>query len=285
MRTLANTPNEYKKNRGLSVQKWKLPFWFTFKPYVNRVKLGEGGLVVFNLFYSVFAHRNFKIIVIEFFLSLMVLSALYAFNDYNDREEDVHNPKKDQQFIASIIQYSHFFLALNIFWTLLTAILASFLLEQYKSGVIVGLYIINVMYSRKLKAIPFADIIAVSLWGGIFIMLAGRLNLLLATIAGVMTGIAHIFQIITDKTADSKNQIKTSVVALPGSELIFLATVCFLLGGLLFVAGGIWWALSCFLPLAVYCISKKNVTLSWHISRIYFFCCWLALLNFYYGGV
>ena len=51
-------------------------------------------------------------------------------------------------------------------------------------------------------------------------MLSGKFHLTLFCIAGIMTGIAHLFQIMTDKTSDIKNDIQTSVVALPGWNFI-----------------------------------------------------------------
>jgi len=263
--------------------KLKTVFQFVFKPYFNRVKLGEGGLVIFNLFYSVFSQRNTQVVLTEVLLSFFVLCALYGFNDYNDRVADAKNKKKEIAFIASIIQHERLFFIVNTLLTILTIICAGFFLDHTKMVVVACLYIVNYAYSLKLKSIPFIDLVAVILWGALYVTISGKLQIMLALVVGVMTGIAHLFQIITDKVADGENNIQTTIVAMPSKEILFLSALCAMLGGLLLAISNIWCAVSCIVPIVVYYVSN-NVVFSWYVSRVYFFICWLVLLNLYYGG-
>ena len=131
---------------------------------------------------------------------------------------------------------------------------------------------------------PVVDIIIVGIWGGLYVMISGNFQWSLIFIVGIMTGIAHLFQMMTDKVSDGDNNIKTTIVALPGSGLLFLSALCVALGSLLFITLNIWWAVSGLLPVFIYALSRR-VTLSWHVSRVYFFICWLALLTLFYGSL
>jgi 4-hydroxybenzoate polyprenyltransferase len=257
---------------------------FIFKPYFNRVKLGEGGLVVFNLAHSIYAHAEVKPIVIETLISFVTMCALYGFNDYVDRMNDINNEKKDKSFVSSILVNTRLFILVNAGLSILTLSAAYFFLDLTKVGVLVLLYAVNCFYSIKLKSVPVFDILIVMVWGGFFVLLVGKNFWMLALVAGVMTGMAHLFQMLTDKVSDEIANVKTSVVAMPGFEMMFLSMLSIGLGASLYFCLGWWWALTCIIPILVYCISRR-VTLSWHVSRFFFFMCWIALLNSYYGSL
>ena len=78
-------------------------FLLIFKPYTNRIKLGEGGLVVFNITHSLMAEEWSYKVLFSGILSFFVMCALYGFNDFKDAEEDMVNPKKDLGFIELIL--------------------------------------------------------------------------------------------------------------------------------------------------------------------------------------
>jgi 4-hydroxybenzoate polyprenyltransferase len=268
----------------LSVPKWRIATGFILKPYFNRVKLGEGGLVVFNLFHSIYAHNNLSVIITEVVLSFFVMCALYGFNDYTDRQKDGHNEKKDRNFIYTILQNEKLFIWLNLLLTITTILAALFFFTSSKMMVLLALYTINFLYSKRFKSVPVIDIVAVGIWGGLYVMVSGEFQWILIIVVGIMTSIAHLFQILTDKVSDGKTNTKTTVIALPGSEFLFLSSLCLLLGFFLFESLGFWWALSASFPILIYTFTRR-VTLSWHVSRAYFFICWLALLPLYYGGL
>ena len=252
-------------------------------PYFNRVRLGEGGLVVFNLFYSIYAHRDWKMVIIETLVSFIILCLLYGFNDYSDRDYDIINAKKDQNFSRRIIEHSRSFLVFNTLLTTIIIVFVSFAFDPLRLLAVCFVFLINYTYSKKLKSFPLVDILAVIFWGGVFVMLSGRFSIYLICTAGIMTGISHLFQMMTDKSSDVANKIKTTVVALPGSESLLLAILFIVLGVMIFSYLGLWWAMTVSIPFLFYVLSK-NVTLSWYVARIYFFICWLGLLNSYYGS-
>ncbi|MFN8321322.1 MAG: UbiA family prenyltransferase [Chitinophagales bacterium] len=257
---------------------------FVLKPYFNRVRLGEGGLVVFNLFHSIYAHRAPTQIITEVTLAFLVMCALYGYNDFTDRQRDGLNEKKDKNFVISILQHPKFFLGVNLFLTIITLFMALLFFGTTKMKVLTLLYTVNFFYSKRFKSIPILDIIVVGMWGGLYVMLSGRFQWDLIFIVGIMTGMAHLFQIMTDKVSDGENKINTTIVALPDSELLFLAVLCFVLSWLLFFTLNIWWGGSALLPLFIYGVTKQ-VTFSWYVSRAYFFICWIALLTLFYGSL
>lgn len=256
---------------------------FIFKPYFNRVKLGEGGLVIMNLVHSVLSRRDFRVILAEFLLSFFVMCALYGFNDFLDRKADLINEKKQTTFTLSIIKYERWFLILNMSLMCLTVLFTVYLGDYTKTLTLCCLYVVNSLYSYKLKSIPIIDFVAVIVWGGLYVLLSGPFNIVLALIVGVMTGIAHLFQTMTDYAADTKNKVNTSIVAIPGREMLFLAVQCLFLGTLLNQAVSIWVGLSATLPFLLFYLSR-SIVFSWYVSRMYFFICWLFLLFSIYGG-
>ena len=257
---------------------------FIFKPYFYRVKLGEGGIVFFNLLFAAYTYRDVKCVILQTIVSFIVMCALYGFNDYHDREKDRDNPKKDNNFTLEIIRHEKLFLLLNFCLTIGTIVFVFFFLSHFKAVIILFLYIINYLYSVKVKGIPILDLIIVVIWGSLFIAISGKFQLSLILIAGVMTGIAHLFQMITDKEVDKHNNITTSIVQMPKGEIVLLTSICLILGILLYSTIGIYWAVSCILPVIVYIISS-NVTFSWYLARVYFLICWIALLNLFYGTI
>src|SRR4051812_43000035 len=90
------------------------------RPFTNRLKLGEGGLVVFNILHSLVTQKNIQTKVAEALISLFVMSVLYGYNDYVDCEKDRLNPKKDQIFLTLICDNKRTFIFLIIFIQFLT---------------------------------------------------------------------------------------------------------------------------------------------------------------------
>ena len=121
----------------------KLIFYFLLKPYFNRLKLGEGGLVVFNLFQSIYAYREPKIVAAEFFISLLVICLLYGYNDYIDRYADLHNTKKDQSFVNNLIRNDRAFIFFNCFFSLVSILLIWLFEGPSKLFILLALFLIN----------------------------------------------------------------------------------------------------------------------------------------------
>ncbi len=259
-------------------------FKFLFFPLYHRLLKGEGGLILFNVIHAYFLFNFSNAFFLDSAISAIVMCALYGLNDYKDRQADMLNPKKDTSFVASIIQHKNLFLFANISISILPILLSLVWFSYEKSVLILLLLIVNWLYSYKFKAIPGIDIIAVIIWGGLFISIAGEINLQFFFIVGIMTGIAHIYQTMTDKDADSKAAIRTTVVALPQLHTAIIFFYCFLLGALLYIYINWMWAISCLIPLAVYMITR-NISLSWYVSRFYFLICWAQLLKLQYESL
>ncbi len=89
-------------------------------------------------------------------------SALYVLNDYQDRETDRDHPVKKYRPIASGVVSPafafSFFLALLVF-----AVLLSLVLPIYFLLILAGYFILNLLYSYKLKHIPILDITLVAI--------------------------------------------------------------------------------------------------------------------------
>jgi hypothetical protein len=141
----------------------------------------------------------------------------------------------------------------------------------------VALYIVNLTYSKFAKAIPILDIVAVVLWGGLFTMLVNLDHFLLNLSAGVMTGIAHVYQMIVDKDVDASTRTNTSVVAIKHSDRIGIAILCVLLGYCIYSIGSIWVSLFSVLPILIF-FTPASDSKRWQMSRVFFGLCWIYLL-------
>lgn len=255
------------------------------RPFSNRLRLGEGGLVIFNFVHSVASHAPLAAIFIETLISFLVLCVLYGYNDYIDAEKDLLNPKKNKAFIESILSHRILFKWLIITVNIATIAAAWVLLHWQTAVCIALLYIINLLYSLKVKSIPLADIVIVSLWGGLYICIAGTFHWQIALAAGLMVGIAHFFQIVTDHDTDSQNSVQTSAVALRGWEASLLFVLCTILSLVVYLnqAGPILASLG-LLPF-VFFVSGSRVTFSWYASRIIFFVLWISILRSIHASV
>lgn len=255
------------------------------KPLTNRVKLGEGGLLVLNVIQLIPQGKPIPLFLLECALSFLVLCVLYGYNDYTDAEHDRINPKKELSFVELILANRPLFYHLIVFVQLATIMLYFIFKGWQIAFCLVLLYLINFLYSKKVKQMPFADIVIVAVWGGLYLSLAAHFQWALIFVSAVMTGIAHFFQVHTDKDADTLNQVTTSAVAFPAWDKWQLLVLCsFLAAGVYLIAG--YWLLSLlsFLPFLFYLVSRK-IVVSWHLSRLTCFIIWLIILKGIYAGV
>jgi len=261
----------------------KYGFEFITRPLYHRIRLGEGGIIIFNLAHAWYATQSVSQTTIQTLISTLVLCALYGYNDFTDREADMNNPKKDSAFCKDIYEHASIFLTVNIVLSTAAFILCLVLIGKFQAVAVASLFAVNVAYSSKLKSIPVADIITVLIWGSLFVMIAGNPNMPLAVTAGIMTGIAHIFQMLTDKTSDTKNNVKTSIVYFQRAEHWLIVSLYALLSLFLFYQSNAVLAASTLIPLSLYLITRK-VAFSWYLSRLYFFVIWIVLLYNQYAG-
>jgi 4-hydroxybenzoate polyprenyltransferase len=260
-------------------------FSLLIKPFSNRIRLGEGGLIVFNISHSIACHKSVKLVLIETIISFCVLCVLYGYNDYTDAEKDKLNPKKDINFINLVLDHRKLFFGLIIGVNLLTISAALLFLSKLTAIFLVILYVINFLYSKKVKSIPLADIIIVSIWGGLYVSLSGSFCWKIFLAAGMMVGIAHFFQIITDMDTDSQTLVRTSAVAFAGMENGLLFTLCLpLIFTIYLITQDLCLTAFGFAPFLFFVFSKK-VTFSWYASRLIFLILWLVILNKVYAGI
>lgn len=267
------------------MNKFGLSLRFLFKPLTDRFKLGEGGLALFNITHAWYATHDYFATLVCAVMSLLVLCAIYGYNDYIDRQRDLQNPKKEQAFVRQINSHASLFISLNGLLSVVLLIAAFFFIGKMQAVALLALLVINASYSNKLKAIPRADILVVAMWGGTFTLITPVMNYQLALLAGVMTGIAHLFQMLTDETTDRQTNVSTTIVKYPRSKYVVLCglTVA-LMFTLHFISSINYCSLSAVLPLVFYLIIKQ-VSVSWFFSRVYFAAVWLLLLTTIYGGI
>ena len=131
--------------------------------------------------------------IITFFLFSFVSSTVYIINDIVDVEEDRNHPKKKLRPIASgkvsVLQAQ--VLALILF-TL--AAMGSFLLNINLSLVVVGYFMVNMLYCFKLKKIMLVDVMTIAL-GFILRVYAGALvlNVSISSWLIICTGLLSLY--------------------------------------------------------------------------------------------
>jgi decaprenyl-phosphate phosphoribosyltransferase len=108
----------------------------------------------------------------------LVASSIYIINDYNDREVDKIHPKKKNRPIASGAVKPSSAIALMVVLALI-GFGTAFFINEWFFGILLGYFIMNLLYSSGLKNVPILDLFIVSL-GFIFRTYSG----------GVIAGIA-----------------------------------------------------------------------------------------------
>jgi|GEM_PF-1741597 len=255
------------------------------RPFSNRVRLGEGGLIIFNIIHAVASQKSWTLISIETIISFLVLCVLYGYNDYTDAEKDKLNPKKDISFINLISENYRLFLILILVVKISTIIIAWLFLGWIIAACIAVLYVINFLYSRKVKSIPLADLIIVSVWGSLYVCISGTFRWEISIAAGLMVGIAHFFQILTDEDSDRKNLVHTTAVVFIGRENLLLFILCLPLVFVLYlITKDILLTGIGFLPFFLFLFTGR-VSFSWYASRFVFFILWLVIMNKAYAGL
>jgi 4-hydroxybenzoate polyprenyltransferase len=254
---------------------------FILLPYLNRLKLGEGGLVFFNLLHSCIYHSDFNDLQLDIVISFLTMCSLYGLNDFLDRKIDLSNPKKNHQFVILLNNYPIVYILQYVAVTIVIIVLTYFQFGVQKILVLISLILVNAIYSLRIKGIPIFDVLFVCLWGGLFTLLAGPVDYSLAIAVGLMTGIAHIYQVLTDRDVDAIDNIRTSAV-------VFLR---FEKAGVVLLSTGLFVSLMSILPMTLAATSffliivnftGLSILTKWHLSRIYFAFCWLSLLFFKY---
>jgi 4-hydroxybenzoate polyprenyltransferase len=158
---------------------------------------------------------------------VFVLNALvYLNNDYVDVAIDLKSADKDASKARYLAEHMGAALGAQLFLVALLAVVA----VVWDLGLLVPLIGgggICWWYSAKLKHMPFADIIAMILWG-IWIPLSGSpltnlLGLAMATMLGLFSGVFESIQVMRDADEDAEEGVRTTGVVLGKKRTLMLA--------------------------------------------------------------
>jgi 4-hydroxybenzoate polyprenyltransferase len=120
----------------------------------------------------------------------------------------------------------------------------------------------NVLYSILLKGVPVADVIWCGLWGALYAVIVTA-SPVLWVLVGLMTAICHLYQALDDRIADAANAITTTAVRSRTLSTAVLSVLSVLLCAVLRAPLGDVWALSAFVPLAIYFVTKAYFAVMW----------------------
>ena len=123
----------------------------------------------------------------------------------------------------------------------------------------------------------------VALWGALYAMVPGtELPLTVFAMVGVMTSIAHVFQITRDRDVDVVNAIRTSAVALPWLPTAQMAAACAGMAAHIGLQLGVWAGASALVPLVLYLALASN-QVAWLAAKLYYGVVWLLVLTSLYA--
>ena len=128
-----------------------------------RVEQYIKNLFVFDhlIFSFNFTYENIYYSIITFILFCILASSIYILNDILDVNEDrLHEIKKNRPIAIKTIS-SDFGIKLSLIFLLISLSL-SYLINLYVSIIFIIYFIINILYSYKLKHIPIIDITIIS---------------------------------------------------------------------------------------------------------------------------
>lgn len=155
----------------------------------------KNGFVFAALIFSgqLFKIHEFLLTLTTFFLFSLISSCVYILNDIMDVEEDQKHPKKKFRPIASNkikVNEAKFVFILLITLTLI----ASFIINIKLCGILLVYFIINILYTFRLKKIIIIDVMTISL-GFILRILSGGvvINTTLSPWLIICTGLITLY--------------------------------------------------------------------------------------------
>lgn len=253
----------------------------TFAPLLERLRIGEGLLLLVNLSVICVRAPGLARALVQVVASAWVLALLYARNDLGDAAIDRHNPKKSQPLVALFVGHG----SLLRWWLglaeLLTVVSTGPLLGATAGAAVLAAFGLNVVYSGWLKRVPVLDVLAVGLIGALYTRLAEP-PWSASLVVGSMTAACHIFQMLVDRRADARSRFTTTAVWSYPATLGLLLGTCALLGLQMQVYVGAAGAATAILPFVLARVVRDE-TLAWLVTKAYFGVLWLAVLEL--GGL
>lgn len=173
-----------------------------------------------------------------FILFSLVASSVYIINDVFDRESDRLHPEKKKRPIASgMIKVNVAWLFAFLFFS--AGILIGFLINLKLAGVILLYFIMNLVYSIKLKHVPLLDIFIIAV-GFILRIVAGSVmtGIMVSDWLIIMTFLVSVFLVLGKRRDDVIYSIEGKQVrkAVDGYNLEFINMSMSMVGGILILA-------------------------------------------------
>lgn len=106
--------------------------------------------------------KDFFLTSVGFVIFCLISSCVYILNDYADMEADRNHPEKRRRPLASG-QLSPAVALRSGFLLLISALCAAFYLDAAFGALVCGYFIINVVYSYRIKHVVIADIMTIAL--------------------------------------------------------------------------------------------------------------------------
>lgn len=253
--------------------------WATWMPLGQRLRRGEGLLVALNASLAAIDHPGAAVLAARVGVSVATMLCLYFLNDVVDAHRDLHDPGKDQRFVAFCARHRP-----RLAWILAaehaaTLALALALLGPASAAAVLAVFAVNLAYSMSIKGRPALDVAWVALWGATYAMVtAVPVPPAVFAAVGLMTGVAHVFQITRDRDVDRRNEVRTSAVARPWLPTVQMSVACVALGACLGALLGPVAGASAAIPFVLYAGLPSNQS-AWMLARAWFAIAWVALLR------
>ncbi|MVN21860.1 UbiA prenyltransferase family protein [Mucilaginibacter arboris] len=174
-----------------------------------------------------------------FFSFCLVASSIYIFNDLMDIEFDLKHPIKKNRPIPSgmISKFEAYFLTFILFFT---AVAIAYTVSSKVLIVIIGYFLLNILYSVKLKNFALIDVTIVSIGFNLRVIAGGlATGIIISKWLMVMVFLLSMFQALSKRmddlylmAKDSNSQLRRSI---HGYNIEFLQIVLSMLTGVLLV--------------------------------------------------
>lgn len=248
-------------------------------PMWERIRLGEGGLLIINGATSLAAFPDRRAQAVAIGLSLVLLASMYAVNDLLDAEADRADPKKNQHLVEVLVARRRTVAACLALLHLGTPVAIWALLGPTHAVAAGAVLLVNGLYSLALKGVPFLDVLWVGVWGGAFAAVVVPHAWTTIGVIAAMTAVSHAYQVYADWPVDRVNQIRTSAVV-GGRAYLFVLGLGFAgLAGAMLVAGmPKLWAMSAVFPLLAAFALRSRVRTAWVVAKLWFLVVWIAAL-------
>jgi len=244
---------------------------------LHRIARGEGALLAINLSILAVGARPAGITLCAAIVSVLALVAMYAVNDLCDARDDLRNPKKDQDVVATYLEHRVAATLTCVALHAATIVLAA-TYDPRAALAAASVMLANLVYSLRFKGIPVVDVAWCGLWGTLYAAIVTADAQLLATV-GVMTAICHLYQTLDDVGSDTASGITTTAVRSRALSTAVLAAACLLLTLTLHAPLGFAGALAvAAAPLAFLLLGVRPLT-GWLATKGLFAAAWLVLLS------